>query len=220
MNSSYFANKKLKGRDVSAAPRINNRNKSMNIKIVQKGRSMIEMLGVLAIIGVLSVGGIAGYSKAMMKYRINKTIEQISLIAGNVRTFFGTQKNFSDLGSWSSPNITVMKKAKLIPDEMWNGDDIVSAFGTKVRVAGYGDNIFSINIANLPVEAIIALSSYDWFSNNNIDSMVICGSDWERGSNALHSLDYGVNIDEVLEECVTDEPIYYSDLAFALNFKK
>ena len=29
------------------------------------GRSMIEMLGVLAIIGVLSVGGIAGYSKAM-----------------------------------------------------------------------------------------------------------------------------------------------------------
>ncbi len=28
---------------------------------VQCGRSMIEMLGVLAIIGVLSIGGIAGY---------------------------------------------------------------------------------------------------------------------------------------------------------------
>ena len=40
----------------------------------ESGRSMIEMLGVLAIIGVLSVGGIAGYSKAMMKYRINKKI--------------------------------------------------------------------------------------------------------------------------------------------------
>ena len=39
----------------------------------QAGRSMIEMLGVLAIIGVLSVGGIAGYSKAMMQYKINKT---------------------------------------------------------------------------------------------------------------------------------------------------
>ena len=34
---------------------------------VSSGRSMIEMLGVLAIIGVLSVGGIAGYSKAMQK---------------------------------------------------------------------------------------------------------------------------------------------------------
>ena len=31
----------------------------------ESGRSMVEMLGVLAIIGVLSVGAIAGYSKAM-----------------------------------------------------------------------------------------------------------------------------------------------------------
>ena len=44
----------------------------------QYGRSMVEMLGVLAIIGVLSVGAIAGYSKAMMKYKLNKQAEQIS----------------------------------------------------------------------------------------------------------------------------------------------
>ena len=42
------------------------------------GRSMIEMLGVLAIIAVLSVGGIAGYSKAMEKYKINKAINDYS----------------------------------------------------------------------------------------------------------------------------------------------
>ena len=41
----------------------------------QFGRSMIEMLGVLAIIGVLSVGGISGYTEAMRKYKMNKTIE-------------------------------------------------------------------------------------------------------------------------------------------------
>ena len=28
---------------------------------LESGRSMVEMLGVLAIIGVLSIGGIAGY---------------------------------------------------------------------------------------------------------------------------------------------------------------
>ena len=44
------------------------------------GRSMIEMLGVLAIIGVLSVGGIAGYSKAMMKYKINKMTEEYTML--------------------------------------------------------------------------------------------------------------------------------------------
>ena len=37
----------------------------------ENGRSMVEMLGVLAIIGVLSVGAIAGYSKAMLKYKLN-----------------------------------------------------------------------------------------------------------------------------------------------------
>ena len=47
------------------------------------GKSMIEMLGVLAIIAVLSVGGVAGYSKAMEKFKINKTIgEYNQLIMG------------------------------------------------------------------------------------------------------------------------------------------
>ena len=39
---------------------------------------MVEMLGVLAIIGVLSIGGIAGYSKAMEKHKLNKTIDEIN----------------------------------------------------------------------------------------------------------------------------------------------
>ena len=38
----------------------------------ESGRSMVEMLGVLAIIGVLSVGGIAGYTMAMRKYKANE----------------------------------------------------------------------------------------------------------------------------------------------------
>ena len=61
---------------------------------VQYGRSMIEMLGVLAIIGVLSVGGIAGYSKAMIKWKINKTIEQIEQITHNSFTAFANQKKW------------------------------------------------------------------------------------------------------------------------------
>ena len=46
----------------------------------ETGRSMIEMLGVLAIIGVLSVGGIAGYSKAMYKMKMNKTIDIVNRV--------------------------------------------------------------------------------------------------------------------------------------------
>ena len=82
----------------------NSVHKGKNIKQVdhytqEPGRSMVEMLGVLAIIGVLSVGGIAGYSKAMMKQRINNTLDKISTIVARVtelqasNTRFGANAN-------------------------------------------------------------------------------------------------------------------------------
>ncbi len=37
---------------------------------------MIEMLGVLAIVGILSVGAFAGYSKSIRKYKINRLKEE------------------------------------------------------------------------------------------------------------------------------------------------
>ena len=51
------------------------------MKNTQKGRSMVEMLGVLAIIGVLSVGGIAGYTVAMNRYRANQILDMASKLA-------------------------------------------------------------------------------------------------------------------------------------------
>ena len=49
------------------------------------------MLGVLAIIGVLSVGGIMGYSKAMHRYRVNKTIEIMSKVFHNFDVITSTK---------------------------------------------------------------------------------------------------------------------------------
>ena len=62
----------------------------------QSGRSMVEMLGVLAIIGVLSVGAIAGYSKAMFKYRLNKMVEQYNQLFGTITVH---REEFSKLSS-------------------------------------------------------------------------------------------------------------------------
>ncbi len=50
----------------------------------ENGRSMVEMLGVLTIIGVLSVGAIAGYSKAMMKYKLNQHAQAVNMLINNV----------------------------------------------------------------------------------------------------------------------------------------
>ena len=45
----------------------------------QTGRSMLEMLGVLAIIGVLTIGGLIGYQYAMNKHKANTILNDVSL---------------------------------------------------------------------------------------------------------------------------------------------
>lgn len=99
-----------------AAPR-NNRFK-------QSGRSMIEMLGVLAIIGVLSVGGIVGYTKAVEKHKIDQTMQQMSIIVNNMRTAFltrGGDHPYADFGPDKGMNSAGMRAAiamGVFPEEM------------------------------------------------------------------------------------------------------
>ena len=99
------------------------------------GRSMIEMLGVLAIIGVLSVGGIAGYSKAMMKYKINKTVEGYSMLV------FGILEHIDDLRKSTVDNTNIDAETLLainaVP-QSWvkqNGDlNIVDSYNNQTKV--------------------------------------------------------------------------------------
>ncbi|MBR3501748.1 MAG: hypothetical protein IKO06_02455 [Alphaproteobacteria bacterium] len=193
----------------------------INLKIKnQNGRSMIEMLGVLAIIGVLSVGGIAGYSKAMMKYRINKTIEQITLIAGNVRTFFAPQKNYKGLSSGTDEGKAIIQKAKLVPDEMWNEDKTAmeNAFGAKVGLsnttkAKSGDAQAFIISYRIPIEmqeVCIELLSYDW-TIAGVKGIVVFEAD--ATSNSMSGNPVGktpINIDDAIKLCnpVRSDSIY------------
>ena len=77
---------------------------SEKAKTKSAGRSMIEMLGVLAIIGVLSIGGLAAYKIAMNYHRANETMHDVILRATNVQTrenfanFTGTEFTFPDMG--------------------------------------------------------------------------------------------------------------------------
>ncbi len=65
------------------------------MKTNETGRSMVEMLGVLAIIGVLSIGGIAGYVSAMNRYRANEVLDTASKYATIVYTSCQTKKTMS-----------------------------------------------------------------------------------------------------------------------------
>ena len=136
--------------------------KKFTYKNEQTGRSMIEMLGVLAIVGVLSVGGIAGYSKAMAKFKIGKTQDQIMNIVNNIRTLYGAEPNYAGL------NVTTLISANIAPKDMIRGAELVNAFGGTVTIAPAGSvaNMegFGIAFHDLPKEVCIALATSDWGS--------------------------------------------------------
>ena len=50
----------------------------MRANKTEQGRSMVEMLGVLAVVGVLSIGALGAYSYGMNKYRTNELLEGAS----------------------------------------------------------------------------------------------------------------------------------------------
>ena len=92
------------------------------------GRSMVEMLGVLAIIGVLSVGAISGYSKAMMKYRLNKQAEAFNMLLANTIQLSG-QLQSSDTMTYYHD---MLYKLNLLPDGIEynaNIDRLTDLFG-------------------------------------------------------------------------------------------
>ena len=135
------------------------------------GRSMIEMLGVLAIIGVLSVGGIAGYSKAMEKFKINKTIQQITEIATNIQTLYLQQDDFNGLDNATAVQMGV------VPDDLktsagigmyFGGTEISHAFNGKVYIRYDDDNpkSFFITLNGLPKEACMTLATINWGSSS------------------------------------------------------
>ena len=134
-----------------------------------QGRSMVEMLGVLAIIGVLSVGAIAGYSKAMMKYKLNKHAEQmntlINAVARNVHSF-------DTLSANGSPNVLtpIFIKMGEIPQEMIKPNTnnfIYDIFGQHWKIFISSTNTF------------IFLTSWfedgsSFLSSSSPDSLAIC----------------------------------------------
>ncbi len=136
----------------------------------QFGRSMVEMLGVLAIIGVLSIGAIAGYSKAMQKYKINKFTEQLSHIVTTI------QIECSGRVSVSSMDLNYIIR-KAIPDNMRDeSGSFIPFWGERISIALASNvdyslgrpittsarDMFSVSMRYVPEDVCVAILTADW----------------------------------------------------------
>ena len=140
---------------------------------------MIEMLGVLAIIGVLSIGGMAGYAKMMAQQRINATLQQIQIITAKLSV------QGSNGGSYEGLNAYTAYRLGALPSEIVDSVDTANKTATlsnsyagevKVEAAsitsgtcnsGCDYQAYTITYTNLTEQACLALGGSTWNSAQN-----------------------------------------------------
>lgn len=101
-----------------------------NNYLSETGRSMVEMLGVLAIAGVLSIGGIWGYDRAARILRTNNLKDEISTMIANIRTLYYTTADYNGI------NIPILVSSGFIPNKylIENNTKIINPLGGSVLV--------------------------------------------------------------------------------------
>ena len=176
---------------------------------------MIEMMGVLAITGVLAVAGAQGFSKLMMQRKVQQTIDQISMISSKLSAIGSEATSYGGLSNKSAV------KFKAVPSEaiVGNGsDELVNPFGGEIAIEadslikGNNDNqSYSITYTGIPEEACINLASNDWGSSGS-SSLVAVGVGNDSGKlNTLYNAMYqdckGEASDEYTVACVNGENV-------------
>lgn len=117
------------------------------MKSEEFGRSMIEMLGVLAIVGLLSVGGIAGFSKAMAKYKFDRALTTLSLFIQEVmhyqkdwnRAYYDVYKN--ELAQYDLRDFIVQAGLKPNSWQVEGDKYFIDEAGGKHRIDARGSNM-------------------------------------------------------------------------------
>lgn len=122
---------------------------------------MIEMLGVLAIIGVLSVGGLAGYSKMMSQYRINASLEQVAMIASKLSAYGSGANSYDGL-----TNATALKLGAPVTETNPFGGEI-EIKPSMITQNGTDTQAYVITFGSLSEEACIVLGSSSWGNVRN-----------------------------------------------------
>ena len=115
-------------------------------KSSENGRSMVEMLGVLAVVGVLSIGGIIGYKRAMEKNQVNVIMFSAEQYAGLIYTGKGARYD-----QYGNPNLPSADELNLNPLHIGIHvtPDYLKDFGAELRLS-----FFNINHCRMAAEMV------------------------------------------------------------------
>jgi len=121
--------------------------KTQKTKKTESGRSMIEMVGVLAVMGLITATAFILISSAMNNQRMSRANDDVSAIVSGVRTMYATSPDFSNL------DVNAL--------ELLGYSDVKSPYGGKytlAKVTGFPDYI-SISFATSKASICTAVLS-------------------------------------------------------------
>ena len=173
-------------------------------KMLQSGRSMVEMLGTLAIIGVLSVGAIAGYSYGMDKYRANQTINDVMLLGVDIITQLSQNRGTPTLSAEWGTKTTVGYDFTVVPnpsDETQYGIQITGVPSSVCKIVGDAlKQTVDVYVGNEGYDSDIKEDPCDESDNNTMefyfDTGAVesdgCKTDADCGTNKYCDKDTGI----------------------------
>lgn len=122
------------------------------IKKQQSGRSMIEMVGVLAVMGLITAGAFVLISSANSSQKRNRAIDDFMEIAAGVRSLYAEHDTF--------PAATVMTNTTVMTALGKSTQGPYS--GSTYEVARASDTTFTVKLTGMPANDCSALAIKQW----------------------------------------------------------
>lgn len=135
-----------------------------------KGFTLIEILMVISVIALISIGAFTFFTQAMDSARSSQAKQSVNGLIVSVRDLYQGQPDYSDLDTQTVIDAGIVPSSWAV-----NNGDIENNFGgpVEVNVASDDASRFTITFGGVPETACVEIATM----NTNIESVTIGGGD-------------------------------------------
>ena len=131
------------------------------LKKQQSGRSMIEMVGVLAVMGLITAAAFVLINSALSSQRLSRVDDDVSGIVNGVRLLYNASADFTGVDNGSPKGNDTLILLGFGKDG--TGNEYQNPYGGNYELNSQsGDRTFSVTITGLGTKTCAALESRSW----------------------------------------------------------
>ena len=157
-----------------------------NLLIQESGRSMMEALGYISVMIMLTVSVTAAVNSGYYRFKLGRINQELVDLKKVISQRYVAAENYKGV------SFDILINEKIVPHDV---KDKRHAFGGDINI-GSGDsngNTYYIEFRDMPVQSCVELGSRLWIVNDgsDLDAMDIKGKKWGwEYSNSINNPDY------------------------------